>query len=189
MISGNIHENENLRFLPAALQRAVQFLKENDLAAHEPGKFELDGDKMILQVIDQDTAPREQLRPECHRKYVDVQFLAAGGPERIGWYPDLGDSETDENLLDTPRDICFYKNNAHAREGIIEMQPDGVTEYMGNYDDYLEKKNRPAPQEQTAGKTRTELDKEKRREKQSKQALRQLKARAQEAGHAGASEI
>ena len=64
---------------------------------------------------------------------------------------------------------------------IIEMQPDGVTEYMGNYDDYLEKKNRPAPQEQTAGKTRTELDKEKRREKQSKQALRQLKARAQEA--------
>ena len=123
MISGNIHENENLRFLPAALQRAVQFLKENDLAAHEPGKFELDGDTMILQVIDQDTAPREQLRPECHRKYVDVQFLAAGGPERIGWYPDLGDSEIDENLLDTPRDICFYKNNAHAPEGIIEMQP------------------------------------------------------------------
>ena len=123
MISGNIHENENLRFLPAALQRAVQFLKENDFAAHEPGKFELDGDKMILQVIDQDTAPREQLRPECHRKYVDVQFLAAGGPERIGWYPDLGDSEIDENLLDTPRDICFYKNNVHAREGIIEMQP------------------------------------------------------------------
>ena len=102
MISGNIHENENLGFLPAALQRAVQFLKENDLAAHEPGKFELDGDKMILQVIDQDTASREQLRPECHRKYVDVQFLAAGGPERIGWYPDLGDSEIDENLLDTP---------------------------------------------------------------------------------------
>ena len=72
---------------------------------------------------------------------------------------------------------------------IIEMQPDGVTEYMGNYDDYLEKKNRPAPQEQTAGKTRTELDKEKRREKQSKQALRQLKARAQEAEKAvGAKE-
>lgn len=123
MISGNIHENENLSFLPAALQRAVQFLKENDLAAHETGKFELDGDKMILQVIDQNTAPREHLRPECHRKYVDVQFLAAGGPERIGWYPDLGDNEIDENLLDTPRDICFYKNNANAREGIIEMQP------------------------------------------------------------------
>ncbi|MDO5377346.1 MAG: ATP-binding cassette domain-containing protein [Clostridia bacterium] len=64
---------------------------------------------------------------------------------------------------------------------IIEMRPDGVTEYIGNYDDYLEKKNRPVEQETVQGKTKTELEKEKRREKQSKQALRQLKARAQEA--------
>lgn len=80
MISGNIHEKSNLAVLPEPLQRAVQFLKDNDLAAHEPGKFELDGDKMILQVIDQSTGPRENLRPECHRKYIDVQFLAAGAP-------------------------------------------------------------------------------------------------------------
>ena len=72
---------------------------------------------------------------------------------------------------------------------IIEMRPDGVTEYMGNYDDYLEKKNRPVEQEAVAGKTRTELDKEKRREKMNKQALRQLKVRAQEAEKAvGAKE-
>ena len=101
MISGNIHEKSNLAVLPEPLQRAVQFLKDND----------------------QSTGPRENLRPECHRKYIDVQFLAAGGPERIGWYPDLGDNEVDENLLDTPRDICFYKNNPNAREGVIEMQP------------------------------------------------------------------
>lgn len=64
---------------------------------------------------------------------------------------------------------------------VIEMRPDGVTEYIGNYDDYLEKKNRPIEQEVVVAKTKTELDKEKRREKQSKLALRQLKARAQEA--------
>ena len=57
MISGNIHEKSNLAVLPEPLQRAVQFLKDNDLAAHEPGKFELDGDKMILQVLDQTTGP------------------------------------------------------------------------------------------------------------------------------------
>ena len=67
---------------------------------------------------------------------------------------------------------------------IIEMRPDGVTEYMGNYDDYVERKNRPVEQEAVAGKTRTELDKEKRREKLNKQALRQLKVRAQEAERA-----
>ena len=72
---------------------------------------------------------------------------------------------------------------------VIEMMPDGVTEYMGNYDDYLEKKNRPVEQETQAGKTKTEMEKEKRREKMSKQAIRQLKVRAQEAEKAvGAKE-
>lgn len=72
---------------------------------------------------------------------------------------------------------------------VIEMRADGVTEYIGNYDDYLEKKNRPIEQEIVAGKTKTELDKEKRREKMNKQALRQLKLRAQEAEKAvGAKE-
>ena len=64
---------------------------------------------------------------------------------------------------------------------IIEMRPDGVTEYIGNYDDYIERKNRPVAVEVEAGKTKTELEKEKRREKLSRQALRQLKIRAQEA--------
>lgn len=64
---------------------------------------------------------------------------------------------------------------------IIEMQPDGVTEYIGNYDDYIERKNRPVAVEAEAGKTKTELEKEKRREKMNRQALRQLKTRVQEA--------
>lgn len=122
MISGNIYEKSNTALLPAPIQKAIEVLKTMDLANHEPGKFQLDGEHMILQVIDQSTGPRETLRPEVHRRYIDVQFLAAGGPERIGWYPDLGDNEVDEDLLDTPRDIKFYKNNAAAREGVIEMQ-------------------------------------------------------------------
>ena len=122
MLTGNVFANEDLSVYPKAIQRAIRYYCEHDLAAHAPGRFALDGDRLILQVIDQDTAPRETLRPEVHRKYVDVQFLAAGGPERIGWYPDMGDSEVDEELL-ASRDIIFYKNNPQARESVIEMQP------------------------------------------------------------------
>lgn len=123
MISGSIYEKSDLTLLPAPLRRAVEYLKEHaaELAARETGRFELDGENMILQVLDVTTAPRESIRPEVHRKYVDVQFLAAGGPERLGWYPDLGDNEVDEDLLDTPRDICFYKNRPDQREGVIEF--------------------------------------------------------------------
>ena len=68
---------------------------------------------------------------------------------------------------------------------VVEMRPDGVTEYLGNYDDYIEKKNRPvAPDAAAEGKTRTELDKERRRDRQSKQQLKQLRQRVQEAEQA-----
>ena len=57
MFYGNIHNtmiDQQIAMLPKALQSAIRFLKETDLASHEPGKFdiELDGVPMILQVLD-----------------------------------------------------------------------------------------------------------------------------------------
>ncbi|NBH70874.1 DUF386 domain-containing protein [Clostridiaceae bacterium] len=126
MIYGNIQNAmvcQQIATLPGALQSAVRFLKDTDLTAHEPGKFdiELDGVSMVLQVLDLTTSPRDTLRPEIHRKYIDVQYLASGGPEQAGYYSDDGSSQVDEDLLDTPRDILFYHNNPSAPEGTIEM--------------------------------------------------------------------
>lgn len=126
MIFGNVNNEFILRqiaMLPAPLQSAIRYLKDEDLAAWEPGVFdiELDGVPMILQVLDLKTAPRETLRPEIHRRNIDVQFLAAGGPEHAGYYNDDQTSEVDEDLLDTPRDILFYHNLPDAPEGTIEM--------------------------------------------------------------------
>ena len=72
---------------------------------------------MVLQVLDLTTSPRQTLRPEIHRRNIDVQFLAAGGPERAGYYNDDKTSVVDEDLLDTPRDILFYKDNQDAPRG------------------------------------------------------------------------
>ena len=92
----------------------------------------------------------------------------------------LEDALTDfgGTIITVSHDRYFINRIANR---IIEIQPDGVTEYIGNYDDYIERKNRPVAVEAEAGKTKTELEKEKRREKLSRQALRQLKIRAQEA--------
>ena len=92
----------------------------------------------------------------------------------------LEDALTDfgGTIITVSHDRYFINRIANR---IIEMQPDGVTEYIGNYDDYIERKSRPVAVEAEAGKTKTELEKEKRREKLSRQALRQLKIRAQEA--------
>lgn len=120
MIFGNIKSNENISSYPKAIQKAIQYLKDTDLVAMAPGRYELDGDNMILQVLDVQTGERSTLRPEVHRTYIDVQFLAKG-KEKIGCYPDMGDNEIDENLLEA-RDLIFYKNNENARETHLEME-------------------------------------------------------------------
>ena len=95
-------------------------------------------------------------------------------------------SDFDGTIITVSHDRYFINRVANR---IIEMRPDGVTEYIGNYDDYIECKNRPVPVEAESGKTKTELEKEKRRDKMNRQALRQLKTRAQEAEKAvGAKE-
>ncbi|MBQ7594211.1 MAG: YhcH/YjgK/YiaL family protein [Synergistaceae bacterium] len=127
MLYGNINNeffHTQLKLLPAPLASALRFLKDNDLNAHEPGKFdiELDGVKMILQVLDIETKTRAELLPEIHRKFIDVQFLASGGPENAAYYNDDGTNKVHEDLLTSPRDICFYENNPNIREGLIPLE-------------------------------------------------------------------
>ena len=128
MIFGNIYKpmlEEQLAVLPGPLRNAISYLKDNDMAAHDPGVFniELNGLPVILQVIDLETKNRKSLRPEIHRKTIDVQFLAAGGPEEAGFYSKDETGQVDEDLLDTPRDILFFRNDPEAPEGRIRLIP------------------------------------------------------------------
>ena len=86
----------------------------------------------------------------------------------------------DGTILTVSHDRYFINRVA---DRIIEMRPDGVKEYLGNYDDYLEKKRREeAGLEDAAasGMTKTQLDKQRRRERllrEGKKALeKQLEA-------------
>ncbi len=67
---------------------------------------------------------------------------------------------------------------------VIEMSPEGAVEYLGNYDDYLEKKRILEAGEEEAllgGVTRTQQDKEKRRARLAKESARALAARLKQA--------
>ena len=136
MIYGNINSpmyEDQAAVLPPLLREVLRFLKETDLAAHEPGVFDLEllGEKLILQVLDLKTSPREALRPEIHIRNVDVQFLASGGPEWAG-FDALGRKEraVSENLLDTPRDILFYEDPGDQTEGRLYMVPGSYVMYF-----------------------------------------------------------
>ena len=72
----------------------------------------------------------------------------------------------------------YFINKVATR--VLEMTPEGVKEYLGNYDDYLEKKRLEASGEAElleGGKTRTQLDKEKRQQRLMKESAKQLAQR------------
>ena len=65
----------------------------------------------------------------------------------------------------------YFINRVATR--VVEMTADGVREYLGNYDDYLEKKRREAAGEEDVAAptlTRTEQEKNKRRERQARES-------------------
>ena len=90
----------------------------------------------------------------------------------------------DGTLLTVSHDRYFINRVANR---VVEMRPDGVTEYLGNYDDYVEKKRLEADgalAEAEGGKTRTQLDKEKRRERLKQESAKTLKMKLKQAEQA-----
>ena len=82
-----------------------------------------------------------------------------------------------------PRPL-LHQQGRHPRH---RNDPEGVTEYLGNYDDYLEKKRLEEAGEDEAaqgGMTRTQLDKEKRVKRLQKESAKALKQK-HEAGRGG----
>ncbi|MBR0465045.1 MAG: ABC-F family ATP-binding cassette domain-containing protein [Clostridia bacterium] len=83
-------------------------------------------------------------------------------------------------ILTVSHDRYFINRVANR---VIEMRPDGTTEYLGNYDDYLEHKRlNEAVQEadQSPTRTRTQLDKERRAQRQKKESAKALANRVKQ---------
>ncbi|VUT12149.1 Toxin-antitoxin biofilm protein TabA [Klebsiella pasteurii] len=118
MIFGHIAQ-PNPCHLPDAIEKALHFLRTTDFRTHEPGVVEIDGKNIYAQIIDLTTRDAADNRPEVHRRYLDIQFLASG-EEKIGIAIDTGNNEINEALLEQ-RDIIFYRDSEH--ESFIEMIP------------------------------------------------------------------
>ena len=87
----------------------------------------------------------------------------------------------DGTLLTVSHDRYFINRVANR---IIEMTADGTKEYIGNYDDYLLKKKLEeagAEEEVFGGKTRTQIEKEKRKARLLKESAKALKQRLKKA--------
>ena len=104
MIFGHISQPNPCR-LPRAIEKALDFLRTTDFTSLMPGVVEIEGRNIFAQVLDLTTKAQHENRPEVHRRYLDIQFLASG-EEKIGIAIDTGNNEISESLLEQ-RDIIF----------------------------------------------------------------------------------
>lgn len=118
MLFGHIAQPNPCR-LPAAIETALEFLRTTDFRVLPPGVVEIDGKNIYAQIIDLTTRPEEEIRPEVHRQYLDIQFLA-WGEEKIGLAIDTENNVISESLL-TERDIIFYHDSQN--EFFFDMVP------------------------------------------------------------------
>lgn len=106
---------ENLNNYAAVHPRfAAAFAGLAALAAKpfEAGRFEIDGDKVFINVMEFDTHPEDGALMEGHRNYIDIMWIVAG-EEQIGACP--VDALTKITTpYDASRDILFGEIPAGA---------------------------------------------------------------------------
>ena len=64
--------------LGTRIEMALRYLQETDLQNVGVDRYDIDGDKVYAMVQGYDSKPKAEGFWESHRKYLDVQYVAAG---------------------------------------------------------------------------------------------------------------
>ena len=112
MIVGQLSDvSRQKTVLPAAVVRALEALQTIDLGQKEPGRYDLEGDKLFYLVQDTELRLFEDSRTEAHARYADIQ-IPVSTTERFGFavpQPEL--ASVDDQL--EAKDLAFYAEPAN----------------------------------------------------------------------------
>ena len=116
-------EKQNLDFyrnlgIEGRYAKAVDFLKNTDLAALEPGKYEIDGKDVYANVTAYTTIPWEEAKYEAHEHYTDIQYVIEGS-EVMTYAP------VHEMTVKTPynpdKDVVFFENTTDGLQVVVKL--------------------------------------------------------------------
>jgi len=91
---------------PEKWNKAFTWLLNNDLNSLEVKRYEIDGDNVYATVSEYLSKNEEDARYEAHRKYIDIQYVAAG-KELIGIAP-LSQKKEEIEAYDAAKDIEYF---------------------------------------------------------------------------------
>jgi YhcH/YjgK/YiaL family protein len=86
MVHDHLSQVGNYAFANRLIEKGLEFLRSPRAAAMAVGRVDLDGDRLFALCQEYSTKPDRDCFWEAHRKYIDIQFIAAG-VEEIGYAP------------------------------------------------------------------------------------------------------
>jgi len=129
MIMDTIANIGQYKSLGGRIARGLEALAEMDFSTMEDGKHPIDGDDVFVLLSSYTTKAAADVRPEAHKKYIDIQYLISGS-EYIGCAPldrmleaveekpekDISYYRGEVDLLPLERDIfqMFFPQDAHS---------------------------------------------------------------------------
>jgi YhcH/YjgK/YiaL family protein len=69
--------------ISARMNVALEYIASTDFSGMEPGRYEIEGSNLFALVQTYESIPVEQGKWECHRNYIDIQYIIEGS-EMIG---------------------------------------------------------------------------------------------------------
>lgn len=113
MIYDTIENMKTYRDIPV-LRKAIDFIETHDLSELEPGRHEIEGDRIFIEIQEYVTKNPEDARVETHKSYIDLQIMLKGA-ETIGY---AGLTDCGEPIEAHPeKDVWFY--NAEVQSFVM----------------------------------------------------------------------
>ena len=113
MIIDKIENLKNYAQVNPLVPKVVEFIEQHDLNALEPGKYEIEGKDLFVNIVDFKGKEESKCRMEAHKDYLDIQ-IPLGDDEVMGWKAQVDCQEITQEY-DEGKDVEFYGDEATAK--------------------------------------------------------------------------
>ena len=103
-------------------QKAFAYLRDTDLEQTEPGKYDIDDNKLRAIFFNKKgmSAAESILHFECHDQHIDIQFCIHG-KETMGWKP-RASCLAQKGEYNPEKDVLFYNDVPDTYFGLTDGQ-------------------------------------------------------------------
>lgn len=101
-------------------ERAFAYLEQNDIDSLAPGKYEIEGSDIFINIVERGLKSPEEAKLEVHNEYIDIQVVLKG-KESFGW-SERKDMKQPQAEFDSEKDIQFFDDKPQTYYTLLPGQ-------------------------------------------------------------------